>query len=93
MPLLPYWDYKNIYEEFLKYLLQKIETEKIYSMFAWTLLYPKNWNFVDFDENLIDEKNFLKWDYNAQFLTLNKSIRQDFEDIFQKYLPKCKISK
>lgn len=92
MPLLPYQDYKNIYEDFLKFLVQKIDVEEIYSMFAGTLLYPKNWNFMDFDENLVDEKNFWKWDSNAQFLTLNKSIRQDFEEIFQKYLPNCKIS-
>jgi spore photoproduct lyase len=41
IPLLPVKNYEKIYDEFVRYIKQKIDLEKIYSVFVWWLLYTK----------------------------------------------------
>ncbi|EKE27993.1 MAG: hypothetical protein ACD_3C00111G0010 [uncultured bacterium (gcode 4)] len=42
LPLLPINDYKRVYDEFLDYVLEKIDLKKINSVSVWSLLYTKD---------------------------------------------------
>lgn len=41
IPLLLVRDYEKIYLEFIQYIKQKIDLQRVYSIFVWWLLYTK----------------------------------------------------
>lgn len=93
LPLLETENYKEIYENFLKYITSQIDFKKIYSVFIWWLLYTKK----DYNKILLKEP-FLDLLYKLQdskdwFVRENEEVRQYFYNLFESLITdkKCNI--
>jgi len=91
MPLLPVDNFLSIYEQFLQDLSKKIDLSKIYSHFAWGLLFTKD----DYKRMLIKEPKldvlYRLHDAWDGFVREKDAIRQQFYDLFEKYIPSCSV--
>lgn len=92
IPLLECDNYEDVYSKFLDYLIDKIDFEKIYSVFVWGLLYTHE------DYNVMLKKQpYLKilhqlhkssdWYYREE-----KDLRKFFYNLFQKKLKETKCN-
>ena len=92
MPLLPVDDYMEIYTEFLNYVTQRIDMNRIYSSFAGGLLYTKN----DYKKIAKKEPQFQKIldrlsDAGDGYYRESMEIRQNFYELFQSSISNCFI--
>ncbi|MDD3303078.1 MAG: hypothetical protein PHN31_05995 [Candidatus Gracilibacteria bacterium] len=91
LPLLPIKDYKNIYGEFVAYIKERIDLEKVHSSFASGLLYTKE----DYNEILkkyprLDILYRLKQE-NDNFVRCDRDARDFFYNLFHDLDENCMI--
>lgn len=90
IPLLPVENYMQIYTEFLEYIVNHIDMSKIYSSFAWWLLYTK----LDYKKIARKEPWFQPvldqlHDSGDGFYREQLQVRQDFYGLFKDYIENC----
>jgi len=92
LPLLPVKNYQEIYSEFINYVKNKIDIEKVYSIFVSGLLYTKDDYFMMLKKNpYLDILYYLK--ENEDWLVREKEeFREFFYKLFNSLTWKCKIS-
>lgn len=93
LPLLEVDNYKEIYKDFLEYVVQKIDFSKIYSVFIWGLLYTQK----DYNK-ILQKEPFLDLLYKLEsskdwFVREKKEVRDYFYKLFEEYITsqKCNI--
>lgn len=90
LPLLPVENYLQIYHDFISYIKQKIDFNKVNSIFIWTIIYTKS----DYN-NLVKKWNFaFEWkfqEYPDWFMRIEESVTQDFKNLFTTSFPDKKI--
>jgi len=91
LPLLPVKDYKSIYGEFVAYIKERIDLEKVHSSFASWLLYTKE----DYNEILkkyprLDILYRLKQE-NDNFVRCDRDARDFFYNLFHDLDENCMI--
>jgi spore photoproduct lyase len=86
LPLLPIPNYSHLYQDFISSIKQKIDFEKINSIFIWSIIYTKS----DYD-NLIKKWNFtFEWKFYQHsdwFMRVEQSITQEFKNLFTSNFP------
>jgi len=88
LPLLEIENYKEIYKEFLEYVISRIDFNKIYSVFIWWLLYTKE----DYKKMLIKEP-YLDILYKLEdskdwFYREKREVRDYFYNLFDELVEK-----
>jgi hypothetical protein len=92
MPLIEIDNYKQVYTDFLKYVITKIDFNKIYSVFIWWLMYT----YDDYNK-IIKKQPYLDILYKLQkdkdwFYRENPEVRKWFYDLFWELIwKKCNI--
>jgi spore photoproduct lyase len=91
IPLLPVKNYENIYSEFIEYIKQKIDLQKVYSIFVWWLLYTKkDYNKILSKFPNLDILYMLElWD--DDFYRESLEIRMKVYEMFIKLDSRCKL--
>lgn len=86
LPLLEIENYKEIYKEFLEYVVKKIDFDKIYSIFIWGLLYTSQ----DYNK-ILKKEPYLELLYNLEntndgFYREKREVRDYFYKLFDELL-------
>ncbi len=81
LPLIPYWEWERIYEDFLIDIKNNINMKKINSIFVWWLLYTES------DFKIMKNKfTNLNFEYEWWMYKINNKERHSIYDIFEKNL-------
>jgi DNA repair photolyase len=91
IPLLPVKDYEEIYTDFVAYIKQKVDMSRIYSTFAWWLLFTKkDYNKILSKYPDLDILHLLElWD--DDFYRENLEMRTKLYKIFRELDKNCKL--
>ena len=93
LPLLEIENYTQIYENFLKYIITKIDFSKISSVFIWGLLYTKSdYNKMLKVEPYLDLLYKLE-DSKDGFIREKSKVRDYFYNLFDKYIKEQKCNR
>lgn len=91
MPLLPVPDYYTIYKKFLTDLSLRLDLDRLFSSFAWGLLFTKQ----DYKGMLRKEPDldvlYRLSDDDGTFIREEKKVRETFYQLFQQYVSDCHI--
>ena len=91
LPLLPVSDYENIYKNFIIYLKERIDIDKIHSTFVTWLLYTKkDYNKILSKYPKLDILHMLNLDED-DFYRESKNVREKFYYIFRDLDPNFKL--
>lgn len=86
LPLLPVENYLPIYTEFITYVKEKIDINRINSIFIWSIIYTKS----DYN-NLVKKWNFtFEWkfqEYPDGFMRIQEGITDNFKNLFTTSFP------